>query len=186
MNNRKIRRGLSLLLLLLVFALQLAMVASAESFVTWVGSNGYAQIATVTKNPNVLASRNVAITSTKVYHTEGTTNYFVDGNYRIEYTSRFGFPSNYSSYLTSAATKEGMKETYSATQYMTTAGGYAVVVPASQSSGYYCITAEIFGYVGTYKVQESGVSGLRTLVSGDIAFAPATTAGVITGYAAVP
>lgn len=181
MKNQKTRRVLTLLLLL-VLTLQLAVVASAAQ-VSWVGYTGNAFIATVSKSGTT--TRQTALTETRTYHTKGTATYFSGKTCAIEYNVSFGFPAmnDYAYYLKSAATKEGLSETYEVTRYLASNGVY---VPSTASSGYYCAVATVYGYTATYTVQESAASGLKTHAEGNVAFAPYGVGNVMTGYIAAP
>ena len=174
MKNKKFR--VISLVLVLVLALQFALVASAASD----PNNGVYEfgsgVATVTKNSGEAVLRTQRVFGTQKIHSTGYTTYYSAGYYTISYTTPTVSGSDYFGYLKDAAAEIGVTFEYELYAYT---NGF--VIPADEPSGTYYLVTDFYGYSGTYQV-ETWFSGVLELTDGGTyAMAPYGCRGIY-GY----
>ena len=175
-KSKKIRRLVSVVLVL-VLATQFVFAASAA---TTTASYSFGEgVARVTKYNATVLQNAQPISGTKQYHTNGTTTYYSAGYYWIRYHSALTY-SDYVNFLDEAAAELGFQSTYSLNAYTN-----AVIIPAANSSGNYCLKTDYYGYRGYYVVERLVGSMYEEVDSGSFSMAPYGCAG-ITGYVAYP
>lgn len=176
-KSKKIRRLVSVVLVL-VLATQFVFAASAAEYsVHWYNSDGYEMTATVERRGS--STKEVPYSGTSVYHEEGNTDYFPSGYYTVSYTATWQIDSTYRSYVEDAATQLGLRKSFSRSNIRISANELAV--PESAPFGTYYPTINFHGSWALYWV-ETAENGGQELDSGSISFAPSSCDGYFTSY----
>lgn len=170
MKIKRARKIITLMLVLLLAA-QLTSIVSAAT-VTWTGSDGYTYAATVSKGGST-TGRWIPVTSSKKHHTRGQYTTISAGTYNVTTTGDMSFTSTYSDKLKSAASSEGLTNSYNKNVALSPAQS----ATPNMASGYYCLRTTVNGNTGSYRVEKIGPSSTTTVKSGSFSFAPYACAG---------
>ena len=176
MKIKKIRRLVSVVLVL-VLATQFVFAASAAEYsVHWYNSDGYEMTATVERRGS--STKEVPVSGASVYHEEGNVDYFSSGYYTVSYTATWQIGSTYKSYVEAAASQLGLQKSNSKYGFM---DAHGVCVPEWAPFSTYYATTIFDGYWASYSV-ETAENGGQELDSGTISFAPTSSYNRFVNY----
>lgn len=176
---KKVMKRLAVLAIGATMALQMSFFVSAASVgVTSWTANGNNMQAVVVNNYTAV-TRTVVVTDYVMHHMPGLATPFIPGSHQVttERTASPSFPTEYSTYLNSAAEKVSMPASFDKTVTFTN----TITIPTTNAMGLYSPTTTVTGYAGEYRVELIGASSTSVVSSGTITFAPISCTGIYTG-----